>query len=102
MLFKDFMLDKDVLKTDKVKVGEYEVKIRELTGSQRSDMLRAETTEESCRIAWNGGLVDEKEHLTDAEFSKAFNFRYTMVNDVVLAIAQLSGYLDDLDETEKN
>ena len=102
MSLKDFLLEKTEFEKDTVKVGEHTIKIREMSGSERSEMLKADTTEESSRIAWNACVLDKSEHMDEAEFSQAFKFRYSMINAVVVAICKLSGYFDDDEELEKN
>lgn len=102
MSIKSKLLDKIELAKSTINVDGEELEIRELTGKERADMLQADDNETSTRIAWNAGVVDESEHMDETEFAQAYRFNFNAVNKVVVEICRLSGYLDDIEETEKN
>ena len=101
MSFKEFLLDKDVLKADTVKVGKHSIKITELTGEVHSAMLQEDDAKARAFICWNGG-TPKGEHLSQDEFDKAWKYRFSMVNDVTIAIGRLSGMFGNIEEEEKN
>jgi len=102
MSLKEKLLDKIEFERGTVSVDGVDLEIRELSGRERSNMIDADDNEKSTFIAWNAGVVDDNEHMDEIEFAQAYRFNFALVNKVVMEILRLSGYLDAVDETEKN
>ena len=103
MSIKDFLLEKIELKRDVVEIDGQSLEIRELTGAERTEMLKAgDNPETSESICYNAGVVDNAEKMDEHEFAQAFRFNYNHIHRVVIAICELSGYFDNPEDSEKN